>query len=509
MKRISRLALAVATVGAVVAAGTTVTADAVSGGAPLAAGTYGYVARLTNSTASCSGALIDPQWVITASACFPSAAPGTPADPITVTFAAGGPAAHVTRLVAHSDRDVVLAKLDNPVAITPVPLATIGPVTGETLQVAGFGRTATEWIPDQPRVAPFTAGAATGALLPLTSSAGVDTCKGDAGGPAVRDVNGHQELVAINHLSFQHGCLDSTETRQGTTDTRVYDLASWIAQTRDTERDLHLFPLAAGVVWHNVLPAHGTTWQHLDAIATNVSYVASGTMANGDIALATISNQALSLRFGHRDGTWTAPTVIDNGIAAVTLGADTDGDLHVFPLAMNGVVWHNILKTDGTWQRLDAVTTNVQALTSTSWSDGSGTLVTVSDGTLSWNTEESNHCGECTGPGAWIGPHAIDTGVTSAAYVWLPTGDDHVFPLAAGVVWHNVYKPDGTVQRLPEVARNASSVAAIALGNGDVYVTTISGGNVSQTVEHPDGTATGPTVIDSGGSVTQEALTLA
>ena len=155
------------------------------------------------------------------------------------------------------------------------------------------------------------------------------------------------------------------------------------------------------------------TWQHLDAVARNVSYVASATMANGDIALATISNGDLSLRFGHRDGTWTAPTVIDHNIAAVTLGADTNGDLHVFPLALNGVVWHN------------------------------------------------------------------------------------------------VYKPDGTVQRLPEVARNASSVAAIALGNGDVYVTTISGGNVSQTVEHPDGTATSPTVIDSGGSVTQEALTLA
>ncbi|MFC0540590.1 trypsin-like serine protease [Kutzneria chonburiensis] len=491
------------------AAGTTVTADAVSGGTTPAAGTYGYVARLTNGTAGCSGALIDPQWVITASACFPSAAPGKPSAPITVTFAGGAQVQHVTWLVQHADRDVVLAKLDNPVAITPVPLAATGPVTGETLQVAGFGRTTTDWVPDQPRVAPFTAGAATGALLPLSSSTGVDACKGDAGGPAIRDTSG--QLVAITHLSFQHGCLGSTETRQGISDTRVDDLAPWIAQTRDTyrDRDLHLFPLAAGVVWHNVLPAHGTVWQHLDAIATNVSYVASGTMANGDIALATISNQALSLRFGHRDGTWTAPTVIDNGIAAVTLGADTDGDLHVFPLAMNGVVWHNILKTDGTWQRLDAVASNVQALTSTSWSDGSGTLVTVSDGTLSKNTENSNHCGECTGPGTWIGAHALDTGVTSAAYVWLPTGDDHVFPLATGVVWHNVYKPDGTVQRLPEVARNASSVAAIALGNGDVYVTTISGGNVSQTVEHADGTATGPTVIDSGGSVTQEALTLA
>jgi len=507
MKRISRSALAVVAVGAVVTGGTTVTADAVSGGTPPAAGTYGYVARLTNSTVSCSGALIDPQWVITAGACFQRATPGAPTDPITVTFGAGGPASHVTWLVQHADRDVVLAKLDNPVAITPVPLATTGPVTGETLQVAGFGRTATEWVPDQPRVAPFTAGALNGSLLPLSSSAGVDTCKGDAGGPAVRGSSG--QLVAITHLSFQHGCFGSTETRQGTSDTRVDDLATWIAQTRDTyrDRDLHLFPLAAGVVWHNVLPAHSSTWQHLDAIARNVSYVASGTMANGDIALATISNGDMSLRFGHRDGTWTAPTVIDHNIAAVTLGADTNGDLHVFPLALNGVVWHNVLKTDGTWQRFDAVATNVQALTSTSWNDGSGTLVTVSDGTLSENTEESNHCGECTGPGAWIGAHAIDTGVTSAAYVH--TGDDHVFPLASGVVWHNVYRQDGTVQRLPEVARNVSSVAAIALGNKDIYVTTISGGNVSQTVEHPDGTATGPTVIDSGGTVTQEALTLA
>jgi hypothetical protein len=209
-------------------------AAAVSGGTPPAAGSYGFVARLSNGVGGCTGALIDPQWIITASACFPDNAQqsGTPTKPITVTFGDSNSAVtHVTTLVPRTDRNVVLAKLDAPVAVTPVKLSATAPTIGEALTVAGYGRTDADWVPDRPNVAPFTVASATGALVSLTSTAGTDTCKGDAGGPALRAVNGRVELLAINHTSFQHGCLGATAgTQQGSTETRVDDIADWIQQ---------------------------------------------------------------------------------------------------------------------------------------------------------------------------------------------------------------------------------------------------------------------------------------
>ena len=65
---------------------------------------------------------------------------------------------------------------------------------------------------------------ATDALL----SGEADTCKGDAGGPAFREVGGVPEVVALHRTSWQKGCLLVTETRQGSTETRVDDLVTWI-----------------------------------------------------------------------------------------------------------------------------------------------------------------------------------------------------------------------------------------------------------------------------------------
>ncbi|MER5403074.1 VCBS repeat-containing protein, partial [Streptomyces sp. NPDC002599] len=56
---------------------------------------------------------------------------------------------------------------------------------------------------------------------------------GDAGGPALRTVNGTTELVAVNSRSWQGGCLgnDPAETRTGAIDTRVDDIGAWVAST--------------------------------------------------------------------------------------------------------------------------------------------------------------------------------------------------------------------------------------------------------------------------------------
>ncbi|MET9626628.1 discoidin domain-containing protein [Lentzea sp. NPDC006480] len=222
-------------------------AQAASGGTPVPDGTYQFVAKVEIEGRACTGALIDPQWVITARSCFPENAQraGAPAKPTTVTIGrtnlagTAGRVAKVTTLVPRTDRNVVLARLDTIINdIAPIPVSTTAPSTGETLRVAAYGRTATEWVPDRLAVTEFTAGAAADTTLALSNSAGADTCKGDAGGPAFRETAGRVELVAINSTSWQHGCLGVTETRQGSTESRVDDLTGWIGQLGQANANL-------------------------------------------------------------------------------------------------------------------------------------------------------------------------------------------------------------------------------------------------------------------------------
>jgi hypothetical protein len=237
-RRTSHLAVAAITFAASCVLATA-PAYALSGGTPVSDDTYGFVAKLDTGTHACTGALIAPLWVVTASACFPenTQQPGPPTTPTTVTVGRAnlttttGRVVHVATLIPRTDRNLILAKLDSPVtAITPLALPTTTATTGTAVTVAGFGRTTTDWVPDQLRTTPFTINTATDTALTLTSDSGVDTCKGDAGGPATRTTNGHPELVALNSTSWQHGCLTVAETRQGSTEARVDNITDWITQ---------------------------------------------------------------------------------------------------------------------------------------------------------------------------------------------------------------------------------------------------------------------------------------
>jgi secreted trypsin-like serine protease len=235
--RITRLLAVVATFTAsalVVAA----PAQALSGGTPAADGSYQFTAKIMMDGRACTGALIAPQWVITSASCFPeNAQGGAPTRPTTVIVgrtnltSTAGHVANVTTLVVRADRDVALARLDTAITdITPVALSTTAPAAGDVLRIAGYGRTTTDWVPDQLRTSTFSVTSSAGASLAVTGDNGVDTCKGDAGGPALQEASGHPELVAVSSLSWQHGCLDVTETRQGSTETRVDDIAAWVQQ---------------------------------------------------------------------------------------------------------------------------------------------------------------------------------------------------------------------------------------------------------------------------------------
>ncbi|MFB7460153.1 trypsin-like serine protease, partial [Streptomyces sp. NPDC056188] len=253
MRRLSaRRAPAIGLLAAALAVGTCAapSAQAVTGPAAPDAG-YGYTAHLDigAGTRACSGTLVDPEWLLTAASCFvdnPAAGIDVPAGPPqlptvatigrTDLTTAKGQVRQVVELVPRTDRDLVMAKLAQPVTdVAPVTVASTAPSTGETLLAGGFGRTADAWVPDRLHTASFTVDSVEADSVSLAGTDGA-ICMGDTGGPALRVTDGTSELVAVNSRSWQGGCFGSTESRTGAVDTRVDDLNEWVQQVRALPR---------------------------------------------------------------------------------------------------------------------------------------------------------------------------------------------------------------------------------------------------------------------------------
>ncbi|RJQ77390.1 hypothetical protein D5S17_15720 [Pseudonocardiaceae bacterium YIM PH 21723] len=201
-------------------------AQAISGGAPAQDGTYAFTAKITSGPLddqrSCSGAVVDPQWVLTAKDCVTD-------KPAVATV--NGKDIAIAEWRSHPDRNVALARLAAPTGtVAPATTGRTGAAAGEKVRIAGFGRTATEWVPSKFHIGQFTVdSAAAGTLAVRGAAAGVSVCKGDAGGPVIRE-NG--DLVAVAGASWQQGCLGSAETQHdGAVGVRTDDLGDWLGQS--------------------------------------------------------------------------------------------------------------------------------------------------------------------------------------------------------------------------------------------------------------------------------------
>ncbi|MER7764152.1 FG-GAP-like repeat-containing protein [Streptomyces sp. NPDC097619] len=290
-------------------------------------------------TRACSGVLVDPQWILTAKSCFAakdgSVTAGKPKMKATVTVgrvnltAGTGLVTEAVELVPRADRDVVLVKLaQRAMDVDPVLVADTAATVGEELKTAGFGRTQSEWVPNKLRVSTFTVTGAAATSVALDPKGTASLCKGDLGGPALRENDGVLELVALHAQSWQGGCLGETETRRNAVDTPVHDLGPWIAKTTFRVQDdvtndgiadlaaiwndgtLHVYPgdKTTGLSGENIGQSFGTSLKTMKQIA-------KGDFTNDGIAdLAAIWNDGtLHIYKGDGKGKFTAAITVTTG----------------------------------------------------------------------------------------------------------------------------------------------------------------------------------------------------
>lgn len=225
-------------------------AHAIANGNDVPDGQYTFVAKVSTDHGTCTGALVQPQWIITAGQCFsgrwrdtppngPLKRPATAVIGKTVLSQPGGQLRNIVELASPRwGGDVVLAKLDAPVTdVAPLALGRGAPAVGDMHWVAGFGSTATERAPDRLQVAKFVTEASHSLELfavaadppdgsPASQPASI--CRGDFGAPAFRERNGSLELIAVASWSSSWGCVGMPARSEQHIASRTDELVDWI-----------------------------------------------------------------------------------------------------------------------------------------------------------------------------------------------------------------------------------------------------------------------------------------
>ncbi|MFE7569076.1 hypothetical protein ACFU76_19290 [Streptomyces sp. NPDC057539] len=233
------------------------------------------------------------------------------------------------------------------------------------------------------------------------------------------------------------------------------------------------------------------------------------------------------------DGTWTGPSALSGAGEAFryvgerqAVGAMRDGGIQVLGIGVDGNIWHNIRRADGSWQGWNALLAadnkNIgfaaKDIALTTMPNGDAQIVAVGkDGYAYHNIRFAN--------GTWQGWNAMpgqDAGLlkaTMAAAAHLPNGSTQVLVFGAdGRMRLGTRAANGTWSSWQTVAGvnapdfQGSALSIAALPNGDSQIAAIGiDGNIWHTIHRADGGWSGwgaPAGV-SGGAMEASAVALA